>query len=392
MYGLRLIVASFLAILIGLGVGVGLAYYRVWSAYDPEVLIDGARGYREAVEPGQPRPKVVVDQTEYHFGVMDDNATMQHSFVFRNEGDGVLKLTPGATTCRCTVVNLPETEIPPGGSTEVTIEWNSKHQAGPYRQSATIHTNDPDRPTVVLSISGEVRSALKVSPLELVFRNVRVGESVHGEIKIFAYIAHDFQILSHEWKDTQGGPQFEVLIKPLSSEELKEAAPAQAGVTIQVRSKPLAAQGTYAQKLLLKTNLPENPLVEIPVEVSVVSDISIFGPGWNEKNGILTFPTIRRTQEAERKLFLACRGPLSQQIRYQIVTVEPKILQVELGTPNILQEGEASLTPLVVRIPKGVEPMNYLGGDQYPFGRIIVSTTHPQVPELQIKVRFAVEP
>ena len=406
--GVRVIAASGAAILAGLGVGGGLAYYRVWSAYDPMVLIHGAKLRLESPAPDQPRPKLALEETEYHFGVLDDDVTRRHTFIFRNVGEGVLTLTAGTTTCRCTLVDLRQTEVPAGGSTEVVMEWNTKHQAGPYRQTATIHTNDPDRPEVILTISGEVRSALKVSPPELVFRDIRVGESASGDVKIFSYIAQDFQIISHEWENSQIGknsklgqniPQFDVSISPLPSEQLKEAASEQSsrvqprsGLLVQVRSKPFSTQGTYSRKLLLKTNQPENPQVEIPVEVTVVSDISLFGPGWNEKSGILSFQPIRRGQEAERKLTLACRGSMSKQIRYQVVSVEPKILQVEIGQPNILREGQASLTPLVVRIPQGVEPTTYLGGDQYPLGRILLSTTHPQVPQLEIKVRFAVEP
>lgn len=404
---LRAIGCTVLALGIGVAVGVGWAYYRVRSAYDPRVLIHGGKLLPEAPPAGQPRPKLVVEETEYHFGVLDDDVTRRHAFIFRNEGDGVLTLTAGTTSCRCTWVDLRQTEVPPGGSTEVVIEWNTKDQSGPYRQTATVHTNDPEHPEVILTISGEVRPALKVTPPELVFGNIRVGESIQGEAKIFSYITQDFQILSYRWEKSPSAskmPPFEVSIKPISGDELREAAdPSEAsapaskaqprsGFLVQIRSKPFSSMGTFSQTLLLKTNVAENPQVEIPVEVTVVSDISLFGPGWNEKAGILSFLPIHRGQQAERKLTLVCRGPFSRKIRYQIQTVEPEFLQVELGKPTMLGKEEASLTPLVVRIPPNVEPVNYLGGENYPLGRILLSTSHPQVPQLEIKVRFAVEP
>jgi hypothetical protein len=403
----RVIGWSLVAVGVGLAVGIGWAYYRVHSAYDPKVLIHGRKAQPEPPTPDQPRPKLVLNEREYNFGILDDGVTQRHPFVFRNEGQGVLTLTAGSTTCGCTVLDLRQTEVPPGGSTEVVIEWNTKNRSGPYRQTATVHTNDPDHPEVMLTISGEVRSALKVSPPELVFRNVRVGEGINGEVKIFSYITQDFQITSHQWENasnTTNMPPLEVSISPLSEDQLKESSSdsgassgesrvqPRSGLLVQVRSKPFSTMGTYAQKLLLKTNQPDHPQLEIPLEVTVVSDISVFGPGWNEKAGILTFLPIRRGQEAQRKLTIACRGPLSNQIRYQLVSVEPKFLQVELGTPNPVGDGQASLTPLVVRIPSNVGPVTYLGGDEYPLGKILISTTHPQVPQLEIKVRFAVEP
>lgn len=407
MNGFRLIGWSVLAILLGLGVGMRWASYRVRSAYDPKVLIHGARGQSEAPAPDQPRPKLVVEQTEYNFGVLDENVTRRHPFVFRNEGQGMLLLTAGTSTCRCTLLELRQTEVPPGGSTEVVIEWNTQNFTGPYRQTATVHTNDPDHPEVVLTISGEVRPTFKITPPDLVFRNVRVGEGVSGEVKIFSYIAQNFQIISHQWETPPNSPNippFDVLITPISEEQLKEAPQDSAtsshasgvsprsGVLVQIRSEPFPTMGSFSQKLLLKTNQPENPQLEIPVEVTVVSDISVFGPGWNEKAGILTFLPIRRGQEAQRKLTIACRGPLTRHVRYQIVSVEPNVLEVKLGNPQLLDNGEASLTPLEVLIPSNTPPMTYLGGDHYPLGRILISTTHPQIPQLEIKVRFAVEP
>ena len=147
------------AVVVGVGVGMGTAHLRVGStASDPAALIEGARGVRPPPNPDEPQPTLAIDETDFDFGVMDDDATMRHEFVFRNEGPGTLTLTKGDTTCRCTVVDLRETQVAPGKSAAITIEWNSKNQAGPYRQSATVYTNDPDRPRVTLTISGQVRA------------------------------------------------------------------------------------------------------------------------------------------------------------------------------------------------------------------------------------------
>jgi len=407
MRAVRVIGGTLVAVGMGLAMGIGWAYYRVQSAYDPKVLIHGRKAHHEPTALDQPLPKLVLEQTEYNFGILDEGVTQRHTFVFRNEGQGVLTLTAGTTTCGCTLLDLSKTEVSPGGSTEVVVEWNTKNRPGPFRQSATVYTNDPKRREVALVILGEVRPTIKVSPSELVFRNIRVGEEISGEVKIFSYIAQDFQITNHQWENTGDNtkmPPLEVSISPLSEDQLKESSSdssatseasrvqPRSGFLVQVRSEPFSAMGTYIQKLLLKTNQPENPQLEIPVEVTVGSDISLFGPGWNERAGILTFLPIRRGQQAQRQLTIACRGPLSSQVQYQIVSVEPKFLQVELGSPNRVGDGQASLTPLVVRIPSNVGPVTYLGGEDYPLGKILLSTTHPHVPQLEIKVRFAVEP
>jgi hypothetical protein len=44
-----------------------------------------------------------------------------------------------------------------------------------------------------------------------------------------------------------------------------------------------------------------------------------------------------------------------------------------------------------VEVPAGTPPMVRLGTEQGSVGRIILGTTHPTVPQLELRVRFAVE-
>jgi hypothetical protein len=46
---------------------------------------------------------------------------------------------------------------------------------------------------------------------------------------------------------------------------------------------------------------------------------------------------------------------------------------------------------LTVHIPKGARPVNHLGLDLEQNGKILVETTHPQVKQIVLYVRFAVQ-
>src|SRR5687768_16036312 len=60
-------------------------------------------------------PKAVVLETEFDFGVYDVDQTGEHEFVVRNEGQAELVLRPGSSSCKCTLIDLPQGVIPPGG-------------------------------------------------------------------------------------------------------------------------------------------------------------------------------------------------------------------------------------------------------------------------------------
>jgi hypothetical protein len=62
-----------------------------------------------------------------------------------------------------------------------------------------------------------------------------------------------------------------------------------------------------------------------------------------------------------------------------------------LGPTSPLGDGTVYRTPLTIQIPRGSRPANFLGSKQSRLGEIIIETTHPQAPRLQLRVSFATE-
>ncbi len=77
--------------------------------------------------PGKvPKAVVVGKELEFNFGKAEKESAKRHDFVIRNEGNGILTLTKGATSCVCTVSAIAREELPPGESTKVTLGWHAK--------------------------------------------------------------------------------------------------------------------------------------------------------------------------------------------------------------------------------------------------------------------------
>jgi len=67
--------------------------------------------------------------------------------------------------------------IPPGGEGKITLTVNLKDYQGPVWKSATIHSNDPQKPSLVLNFHGTVRPYIEIRPASFVeFKAGREGQ------------------------------------------------------------------------------------------------------------------------------------------------------------------------------------------------------------------------
>ena len=130
------------AVLGGATIGAAVAYVEVRPA--ATVAARRAAGLkRRRRRPPATHPRVEVDEPIYQFGAMQRGTTKSHEFVVRNVGHSPLTLRVGSTTCKCTIGNVSDAPIPPGESVSVKLEWSALVNPGPFRQTATILTNDP---------------------------------------------------------------------------------------------------------------------------------------------------------------------------------------------------------------------------------------------------------
>ena len=132
-------------------------------------------------------PHVEVDGPHYDFGTMQRGTTKSHEFTFHNVGHGPLTLRVGNTSCKCTLGSVPSAPIPPGESVNVKLEWTAKINAGPFRQTASVITNDPAQSRVELQVDGKVTEASGVSPADLIFDKVTAGESKSAEVFVMSF-------------------------------------------------------------------------------------------------------------------------------------------------------------------------------------------------------------
>jgi len=341
------------------------------------------------------RPKVVVEGVEdYDFDTMERGARAEHVFVFKNAGEGTLRLAKGESTCTCTVGELDKKLVPPGESTEVKLEWIASGESRHFRQTVTILTNDPLRPRINLSVHGAVTQKIRLDPKILVFTGVSAGETQTDHVDVFNYKEANFKIVEEPKLVNQDtANHFDVQIGPIPPRELEQEPYVKSGVRVSVTIQGGLPIGPIHQTIRMRTNAPEAPILDIHVGGKIGSDVSIVGSRerYDAERNIVMIGHVDRDQGAVADLLLLVKGPHRHETNVSVGEVSSHVLRVTVGPRSEINEGKVIKFPITVRVPKGCDPVQHLGSEQGKLAKITLETTHPKVLKVPIYVRFAVQ-
>ena len=81
---------------------------------------------RPPVADKPPYPKARTGERVYEFGSMGVDEEKKHTFHVENRGQVPLLIAKGPTNCKCTISNISQSTIPPGGSAEVEMSWTPR--------------------------------------------------------------------------------------------------------------------------------------------------------------------------------------------------------------------------------------------------------------------------
>ena len=93
-----------------------------------------------------PQPRILVSEEEWDFGKVTRGEKPSHIFTVKNGGEGDLIIDSLKGSCPCIEVSISTTLIPPGGSAELTVSYDTTDYAGKDEQHLHIYSNDPQVP------------------------------------------------------------------------------------------------------------------------------------------------------------------------------------------------------------------------------------------------------
>jgi len=321
-----------------------------------------------------PLPKAEIDQDpSYTFGNMSQKSKGTHSWKITNKGEGNLEVwLDGKTSCSCTIASLAEGKkelVKPGESKDIELEWNTKTFKNEYKQTATIGTNDPARPSFTLAVKGKVSEPVIVVPDQMIAFGAISNEEPHKLMRaVFSADRPETKITNV----TTSRPALMVAkVEPMTPEECKQLQ-VKAAYKIEVEVKPGMPLGQFHDELVIKTDHPQ--MAELKVSIAG----STHGPIVIVPNNV-RLSNVTSKAGASKEIMLLVRG--DQKTTFE-VAYKPKNIEVEIApiTDDPAMKGKYRVTVIV---PPGATPG--LINDQ-----IILKTDHPKASELKIPVNIYV--
>ncbi len=217
----------------------------------------------------QSSPKIIVQPTEYDFGDIKQGTIAKKTFTIMNDGTDVLQITQVRASCGCTAVKPGKTELQPGESTELNVEFNSEGRIGKQNKIVYINSNDPENTTFKISFTGNV---------------VNEENSAKGPQLTFEETSHDFgkvkegKILNYTFKFVNKGKST-LEIKDVRTScgctaalvSSKKIEPGNEG-TLRVELDTSNRSGKMTRNITITSNDPDEPNKTLTVSAEVLKE------------------------------------------------------------------------------------------------------------------------
>lgn len=385
---MRALPVAIVSLLVGGGLGVWSAYLTVGpqrSASD----ISALRSMNGDTKPVD-YPEFKIDATTYDFGMMQRGTSRKHAFKVTNTGSRPLSVEVTSTTCKCTAGDIGVDFIQPGQTVDLRLKWDAKSMPGPFRQSATLSTNDPRARRVELTIEGTVTDVSGVEPQQWVFDKLRLDDERTESVYLMDYQSDDLEIYSAELDREAARDDYRVSFEKVPVSELPDRI-AKSGYRVDITPLEGLALGAINDWVVLKSNIKAAEELRVPIFGSVVGDIEIRGPSvWNSVTGAVHLGVLESEQGGEVNLFIDITGDHAKGTEIVASEVSPKYLEVELGEPNELRDDFVRV-PLKLRVPQGLPPAIHNGTGQGEAGSVVLKTNHPTSKEISFGVRYTIK-
>ena len=272
-------------------------------------------------------PKLVCDQSVFHFGTRDSSGEVQHAFVLHNTGDLSLQILNLRATCGCTVGSVTDRTVPPGGETTVTATFALRGREGPQHKVLYVSSNDPTQPEYQLTLEGNIVEAVSVQPRILFFGRLEATATVTGTVEV---AANDGQALRIT-QVTVDSPRLTTILEPATNDKTNR---------VLVITKPPLPEGLTRALLVVQTGHPRRPRIELSVSFFVPGAFSVLPPEifvvgrLQEK---LSREVVIRSEKNAPFKILAIETPRPD-MTAKLTTLSNTAYRVELGNIEVARE------------------------------------------------------
>jgi hypothetical protein len=229
-------------------------------------------------------------------------------------------------------------------------------------------------------------------PESIVLSQISAGAAVQATARIFTFGKDPPEIGKLSTTDPQTSQFFSLSSAPLAAQEIAAETGATGGFLLSVDVKPGLPIGPLRQTITMELRIPEELVVDLPIEGSVAGDLALAGNAWDSSQQALLLGTVSGKIGSRAQVFLTAKGPHRAAVKPVVREVVPSSLVVEVGDGKPVGSGGVIRIPLSITIPPGSPPANHRCSHQAPAGRVVLDTGHPDSPTLTIPVCIAIGP
>lgn len=123
--------------------------------------------------------------TDYYFGEIDPNNTVEHTFIFNNNCNETVEISQARASCGCTAAVLSEKVIPPGGKAEIQVKFTPpRGSRGKVTKTVSVYLKDEDQPHTVIRFSAKIKTDIEIHPPYVQLLGAEVGKQITGTVEV----------------------------------------------------------------------------------------------------------------------------------------------------------------------------------------------------------------
>ncbi|VAX42582.1 hypothetical protein MNBD_PLANCTO02-191 [hydrothermal vent metagenome] len=344
------------------------------------------------VNPEGPQPKMVLAEHEFKFGAMMVGERKTHTFIIKNEGEGVLKLHIGPASCgKCSKFTLKSTTVPPGEKTELEVEWFPFELDENFRKFAPLTTNENEK-KIEIAIIGMVTQEIQLSEgPDWNLSSFQEGKPATLTRYIYSSVLDQFQVTGLETKNKFMAAKKE----KMTAEELKKHH-AKSGYAIHVTISPKVPVGKITEELVIKTDLSKKekdkeskkPIFTVYVKGTRSGPLrfqALPGVVFRRREMMIDMKTFQGSKGRAGKLQIIINKAGKTPFKIESVESDSDILKVTIKKDEKFKAKDRMRFFLRVEVPAGSPSVNHTRRNM---SIITIKTNHPDAKEIRLRVSF----
>jgi hypothetical protein len=205
-------------------------------------------------------------------------------------------------------------DVPPGGAGEIKVTFESKGYQGEVRKVVTVESNDPENPTVRLTLKGTIVSDVTVTPQAINLGTIRKGQPVQPSL------------LTIRLKEGKG-LKVEEVSTDSPAVRLKKQKETAGELVYEVGLTEKAAIGRVYGQISVVTNNKKAPKILVPFHGIIQGNVKITPQ-------LVSFGMVQPGQKATQTIYVAKDADVPFTVRHVTTSspqVSAEVIEVEQG-------------------------------------------------------------